>query len=358
MDRQKKTTNLVKISKHDKNNSDFNKIIINSIIIFTISLLCLFFNLLNPLLVNWLKDDFGVVSSKDSLIVHFINVGQGDAIAINLPDDKIVLIDAGPINETTEYINYIKQRVTNNRRNNLIDYLILTHADSDHIGGAVKLTKLYDFGTIFMPSIDSETETYKTLKALVNAENCIVTTYLEEFVIENEYILKIFAPLSFSDTNNSCPLIKLEYKNKSFLFTGDIEKAAEQKYIETYGDELDVDVLKIAHHGSKYSSSEEFLEQTTPEYSVISSGNKYGHPNQEVLDRLNSIYTHIVRTDTKGNIMFAVGKNYDLDLLTGDYVVTAFVFDYRYVVLVIDILLLIDMTVCLLKKNKNKKYLN
>mgnify|MGYP002524422185 FL=1 len=352
MDRQKKAANLVKNSKNNKKHSKISKIIALSVTILIISALCLFFNVLNPLIVKSLERDFAIVTSRDNLLVHFVNVGQGDSIAINLPDGKLAVIDVGPINSTNILIDYLNDRVLNHKHDKKIDYLILTHADADHIGGATKIISTFDIANVFMPTIPADTATYLNLCAAVEEKQCNVFNYSNPLDVGTNYSLKSFDVLDFTDTNNSCPVIKLEFMSKTFLFTGDLEAKAEKKYVELYGDELDVDVLKVAHHGSKYSSCEEFLEQVTPQYSVISSGNKYGHPNEETLDRLNNVNSQIVRTDTVGNVMFAVGKNYDLDLLTGDYTVSGFIFDYRIIVLIIDGVLIINIVVIAIKKKK------
>lgn len=357
MDKQKKTANLVKKSKNTKKHTKIIKIIVISAMILIFSSLCMFFDTINPCLINWLKDDFSIVTSRNEMLVHFIDVGQGDAIAINLPDGKVALIDTGSTNATYDYAKYLKEKVMNGKHDNLIDYLILTHADADHIGGAIKLTKLYDFEIIFMPIVDSTTETYLTLKQLVEQENCTIKSYTDLIEIENDYVLTIFNSIDWDDSNNSCPLIKLEYKNKSFLFAGDLEADAERIYTNIYGDLLDVDVLKVAHHGSKYSSCDEYLSVVTPEFAIISSGNMYGHPNDETLERLNNVNAEIIRTDTVGNIMFVLGKDYTLDVLTGDYFVSSFVFDYRYIILIFNSVLVIEIVVILIKKeNKHKKY--
>lgn len=355
MDRQKKTTNLVKILKTYQKHSKIRKIIMIFAIILIISTLCLFFNGLNPAIVGWLKNDFSIVSAHNNLLVHFVDVGQGDAVAINLPDDKLALIDAGPNDERSNLISYLNERVFNFKRNKTIDYLILTHADADHIGGAIKLIEEYSVGTLYMPTIEADTVTYISLSERVNEKHLNVEHYNNEFNLCGKYNFKFFPPLDYTDTNNTCPLIKLEFENKSFLFTGDIETKAEKDYVELYGNELDVDVLKVAHHGSKYSSCDEFLAVVTPQYAIVSSGNQYGHPNQETIDRLNNVHANIVRTDTVGNIMLVVGDNYDLSLLTGDYIVTGFVFDYRIIVLIIDVVLIGNIVIILIKKDKKHK---
>lgn len=356
MDRQKKATNLVKNVRFNKKHSKITKIIALSIIILVLSMLCLFFNALNPANVAWLKNDFACVSVKDNLLVHFINVGQGDAIAINLPDGKTAIIDAGPANASNVLVKYVQEKVLNNKHNNIVDYLVFTHADADHIGGVVGLLNAFDFKTIYMPIVESSSATYVNLTEAVEKENCNVVVNHNQIELDTDCLLKIFKPLDYTDTNNTCPLIKLEYMAKSFLFTGDLEAKGEKDYVNLFGEELDVDVLKVAHHGSKYSTCEEFLAATTPEYAVISSGNKYGHPNQETLDRLEAVNSNIVRTDTVGNVMFAVGENYNLDLLTGEYAVSGFIFDYRYMVLIVDTILVVEIIIIATKRHKVNKH--
>ena len=352
MDRQKKATNLVKNSKNYKKHSKTSKIITLFVIILIISVPCLFFNILNPLIVKFLEKNFAVVTSRDDLLVHFVNVGQGDSIAINLPDGKLAVIDAGPINSTNVLISYLNDRVLNYKHDKKIDYLILTHADADHIGGATKVISTFDIVNIYMPTIPADTATYLNLCRAVEEKNCNVFNYSNPLDVGVNYSLKSFETLDYTDTNNSCPLIKLKFMSKTFLFTGDLEAKAEKRYVELYGDELDVDVLKVAHHGSKYSSCEEFLQQVTPQYSVISSGNKYGHPNEETLERLVDANSQIVRTDTVGNVMFVVGKNYNLDLLTGYYTVSGFIFDYRIIILIIDGVLIVNIIAIAIRKEK------
>lgn len=355
MDKQTKTTNLVKNLKTYQKHSKLRKITVILILILIISALCLFFNVLNPLIVNWLKNDFSIVSAHNNLLVHFVDVGQGDAIAINLPDNKLAVIDAGPNNERGNLVDYLNENVFNFKHNKTIDYLILTHADADHIGGAIKLIEEYDVGILYMPTIETDTQTYLNLCAKVDEKHLNVQHYDNALNLNSEYNFKFFKPLNYTDTNNTCPLIKLQFKNKSFLFTGDIQANAEKDYIELYGDELDVDVLKVGHHGSKTSTCDEFLAAVTPEYAIISSGNKYGHPNDETIERLNNANTKIVRTDTVGDIMFVVGKNYDLSCVTGHYIVTGFVFDYRIIVLIVDVVLVGNIIIILIKKDKKHK---
>ena len=114
-----------------------------------------FYSFINPKIINGLANSFNLVTSEKNLLVHFIDVGQADAIAINLPDGKTMLIDDGSKEYNVSYVNYLKENVTSSKTNNKIDYLVLTHADSDHVGGTMKLLKNFKIKTIYMPKIVS-----------------------------------------------------------------------------------------------------------------------------------------------------------------------------------------------------------
>ena len=122
-------------------------IIIMMIIMTALSLLCIFYNQINPFVLSLLADKFNLVSNKDNLMVHFINVDQSDAIAVNLPDGKIMLIDAGSEEYNVTYTKYLTENVINTKNNKEIDYLVLTHADLDHVGGTLKLLKKHQTQT-------------------------------------------------------------------------------------------------------------------------------------------------------------------------------------------------------------------
>lgn len=328
------------------------KVIILSIIMVVCGLSCLFFDFVNPWIVQGLFNNFNIISNKDALLVHYVSVGQGDAIAINLPDGKTALIDVGSQSGTSAQANYVKDFVLNSKLNNKIDYLILTHADSDHIGATMKVLQDFDIETIYYPVVQSTSKTYQEMNSYVkeNKKYVLMNTTID--LSANGYSFVIYEPIDYSNTNSSCPLIKLEYKNKSFLFTGDITSSVELKYLSKYGDEISCDVLKVSHHGSKTATSELFLDETSPDYAVISSGNRYGHPDDEVINKLNQNEIKTLRTDEQGNIVFVVGNNYDLQYKTGEYHITMLSLDYRYLILVFEICCGIKIILILSKKEK------
>lgn len=321
-----------------------------------LSLLCVFHAYLNPFITSGIMSRFKMVSSTSNLLVHFINVDQADAIAINLPDDKIMLIDSGSKEFNVTYANYLKENVLHTKKNNKIDYLVLSHADSDHVGGTMKLLKTFDVRMVFLPTISSDSQTYQELYNYI-VTNCSYQFLGDEFVMSsNQYEFLFFEQMNMLNTNDSSQLIKLKYKNKSFLFTGDLSSNVEDDYILEYGNKLSCDVLKVAHHGGKSSTSEDFLNSVNPNYAVISVGaeNSYGHPTAEVLSRLNAKGIETLRTDLNGNILFVVGDDYDLKVVTGIYYITNMPLDYRTYILVFDVVLFVVAIVVIVKKEKKK----
>lgn len=335
--------------------------IIKSSVIFSIMLalsaMCLFYDFFNPLIVNGLLNRFDLVSRNENLLVHFIDVGQGDAIAINLPDGKTMLIDNGTKETNVSCVNYIKENVLNSKTNNKIDYLVLTHADSDHIGGTMKILKNFDINIVFMPKIMSNSQTFEEIYSFID-KNCKYITLGEEFeLFAKGYRFTFFEILNDGNTNDSSQIIKLEYMNKSFLFTGDISSEIEKAYVLTYGEELNSDVLKISHHGSKTATSAQFLDCVTPKYAVISVGknNDYNHPHQEVLNILNINNVEIKRTDKHGDIMFVVGNDYDLQVLNRDFYITNLSLNYTIYIAVVDAILVVNIVLVFVKKDKKNK---
>lgn len=314
-----------------------------------ISLSFVFYSKINYTVENFLFNKFNIISQKDNLLVHFIDVGQGDAIAINLPNKEVMVIDAGPKNNNVKFTNYIKENVLGSKNNLHIDYLILTHADADHIGGALLLLKEFDVGKVYLPKVDSDTKTYIDLENYVKEnESYEIVTTLTNFDVE-ETKINIFGLYDYNDTNNSSAVVKLEFKNKGFLFTADITEEVENRLVEDYSEILNSDVLKVAHHGSQYSTTRNFVDVVTPEYSIISVGeNSYGHPSQDVLNNLNN--SEIIRTDVDGNILFAVGKNYNLLCNVDDYLIVKIAFDYRFYVIVIDFIIIVSVVIIVFNK--------
>ena len=252
-----------------------------------------------------------------NMVVHFIDVGQGDSIFIELPNSETMLIDAGEIGQGDLVSTYIF-----NQGYDTIDHVVATHTHSDHIGGMPEVLDTFNIGTFYM------TESVSTLSAFEQtfdkiAESGIDTHYVMagDIIIENGKLLcEVVAPKAIDndEMNNNSIVIKLTYGDNKFLFTGDAEKSEE----DGIWTNIKCDVLKVGHHGSDSSTTPNFLKKVEPQYAVISCGlgNSYGHPNDEVLKRLYDRNIDVFRTDLQGTIVFTSdGKNISVDKKPSKY---------------------------------------
>jgi len=248
------------------------------------------------------------------LEVHFIDVGQGDAILIRLPDQKDIFIDAGSgTSASTERKNQFSDYLFDMSIEEL-EYLIITHAHSDHVNMADILVNNYDINTIMFHDLYENTSmVFRNFVDLSNSkQDADVVTIGEEwefFTFENQeysYKMNIYAPgTSFSnDSNSQSILCLLEYHETKVLFTGDATIETEEYFINLFEEPLDIDILKIGHHGSATSTSEEFLDFLTPEYAVIcvAENNAYNHPSPFTMNRLFNHGLVTYRTNRHGNI--------------------------------------------------------
>ena len=287
------------------------------------------FNLVNKTNRNTYQN---VIASD--LIVHFIDVGQGDSIAIELPDDKVVLIDSGTGSSKTSLISYLNANVLVDDKN--IDYFIVTHPHEDHIGGGAAVFQNFDILSFYRPTVYTQNEknelsleygesyanglhVYNTVifQQLVSAakeEECETVFFSSAYlptIVSEEYTLTFLTPQNslYDNLNNYSPMILLEYQNKKVLFTGDAETQIENEYLGL-GLFDKIDVLKVGHHGSSTSSSQLFLNRIQPTYSIISVGkdNTYGHPNENILTRFASMQSQVYRTDENGTILLGISS--------------------------------------------------
>ena len=273
---------------------------------------------------------FESVAVYQGLSVHFLDVGQGDCIFINLPDGKTVLIDCGLNDSILENGKYIEFYL-DSYGVQAIDYLILTHPDTDHIGNAEFIMDNFGVGKVFIPTIpQSMTDDFPTFSRVIDkirekgidseVSDCTKSIrgdgYFLAFLSPNpkgttdssyDNLIKNDPPTDL-DINNLSPIIYMMANGKKFLFTGDASVEVEENLIEKYNLQ-DIDVLKVGHHGSKTSSNKEFIDKINQKYSIISVGknNRYGHPNDSVLDNLED--SKIYRTYQNGSIMFEIKNN-------------------------------------------------
>jgi len=242
----------------------------------------------------------------DVLKVRFFDVGQGDAIMIETPGRNKILIDGGPDKSVLAKIGKALSFY-----DRMIDMLIITHPDSDHLAGAVEIIKDYDIGLILINGKECATKICGEFDKIVKRKNIkiIIAKMGQKIDFGNNVKMDILEPASANigkgkDEDNNLSIISyLTYGADSFLFTGDAEAKEELELVGAWPD-LKADVLKVAHHGSKNSTNELFLEKIKPKFSVISVGakNRYGHPTFEVLERLKKIGSEIFRTDLAGDI--------------------------------------------------------
>lgn len=251
------------------------------------------------------KDDYtieklGKEPIKGELEVHFLDVGQADCTFIKC-DGYTMLIDTGLDDQGTKIQNYLRKQDVER-----LDYLILTHPDADHIGSADVIMTKFEIGTIFMSQYEKDTKTYKNLFKLVE-DNQI--KYLSP-AVGNVYALgsatfQILAPNRKYDSPNDASIaLLITHGENTFLFTGDAEESAEEDMLNN-GLSLAADVYHAGHHGSKTSSSEEFLDAVMPRYAVISCGedNPYGLPDAQVLNSFREREMMVFRTDEQGTIL-------------------------------------------------------
>ena len=248
--------------------------------------------------------------SDQNLTVAFLNVGQGDAIFINTPSKQQILIDGGPNKQVLAEISKIIPFYDRS-----IDVVIVTHPDQDHIGGLPDVLSKYDIDFFIEPGVESTNAMGKELEKIVEEKKIkkvLARRGMKLTLNDDAYLLILFPDRDVlkMDTNDASIVAKLVYRNTSFLFTGDSPSKIEEYLAfldkDSSADELDVDVLKVGHHGSKTSSSELFISSVSPAYAIISAGknNRYGHPHQEILERLRAAGSVILRTDLDGRVIF------------------------------------------------------
>lgn len=239
------------------------------------------------------------------LKAHYIDVGQADSVFIELPNGQTLLIDAGDSKNGSQVVNYIKSLGYNQ-----LDYVVATHPHADHIGGMTSVINGLKIGKFFMPEKEHTTKTFENMIDALALKSIDVYRAKSGIDIINIDGLRanVLSPVSNygDDLNNWSAVVKVVYKNNSFLFMGDAETKVEGQLSN-----IDVDVLKVGHHGSDTSSGLSFLKKVTPEHAIISvgAGNSYGHPTQSVVSNLQSVGAKVYRTDLLGTIIVSSDGN-------------------------------------------------
>ena len=237
------------------------------------------------------KDEIKVKNTVTTdLQIYYFDVGQADSTLI-INNGHSMLIDAGNNEDGEKLVTYIKEELNITT----IDYVVGTHPHEDHIGGLDDIINNFNIKEVYLPEAMTTTKTLEdVLDAIANKELSItVPTIGETFKLGEADFEVIYTGTGEKDLNEASIILRMIFGNKTYLFTGDTTEEVEETILNN---NIDIDVLKVAHHGSKYSSSEEFLNIATPEYAIISAGegNSYGHPEPETLTRLkkhtNNIY--------------------------------------------------------------------
>lgn len=265
------------------------------------------------------QKDTSNVSVNKKLKVHFIDVGQADSILIQTPDGKSMLIDAGNNADGQAVVSYLKGQGVSK-----IDILVGTHPHEDHIGGMDNVINSFEIGQIYMPKVSHTTKTYEDVLTAISRKGLKITSPTPGSTFSlGEVRFTILAPNSstYEDMNDYSIVLKMEYGNTSFLFTGDAEQVSENEIIAK-GYNLKADVLKVGHHGSSSSTSQAFLDKVSPKYAVIMVGsdNNYGHPHKETMDKLEAKGIPVYRTDENGTIVATSdGNNITFNTQPGSY---------------------------------------
>ena len=236
---------------------------------------------------------------------HFLNVGEGDS-ALVLCDGHAALIDGGDKDHSSLVYAYLKSHSVTR-----LDYVFATHSDADHIGGLAGALNFAAADNVFCSVDTADTKAFADFKKYVEMQGLSITVPEAgaEFELGSAHITLLGPIRQAEGDNNNSLVLRVVYNGVSILFTGDMEREEEQDLLGS-GAELKSDILKAAHHGSKYSTTYPFLREVMPDYAVISVGeNQYGHPTDETLSKLRDAEVKVFRTDLQGHIIIRIDGN-------------------------------------------------
>jgi len=273
------------------------------------------------------------IQARD-LKVYFIDVGQGDAEYIELPNGKNVLIDGGPSSAVTSNLaNFLT-----NHSITTIDYVVLTHPHDDHYKGLNYVFDNCQVNNFYDTKMNNSGATGdETMRTKATSEPGCSISYPsagDTLSWDTNVTVKVLnaCPNTTSSSNgetinNNSIVLKVTYNQVSILFTGDIQSTTESSLVTTYGDTLQANILKVPHHGSQYSSTTDFLNKVKPKKAYIEVGtNSYGHPTTEAITRLQNTGATVYRTDQSGTLTYSTDGSTDItpdttkDIKAGDYV--------------------------------------
>lgn len=254
---------------------------------------------------NSLNTNKFILSKEGYISIHYIDVGQGDSILINV-NNKNLLIDSGPKDSQTDLLNYL-----DNLNIHSLDYIIATHPHEDHIGNMSKIIEKYNVISFYSPKVSHTSKCFEDMITSLRNKNLkinIIKAGTSSINLGPNTLVTVYSPINkiYDDNyNNYSPIIKIQFGKTSFMFTGDAEELVEKQVVKN-NKNLKANVLKIGHHGSSTSSCKEFIDAVNPSVFIISVGkfNDFNHPSKSTLDLLNSYDNKkIFRTDNDGTII-------------------------------------------------------
>ncbi len=279
------------------------------------------FLFLNQTYINFVFNGFLDTFSKN-LQVYILDVGQANANLIIFPNRSCMIIDTGSGESKNDFMKAVGV-ILNANHIKQVDFLLLTHSDEDHVGGAVALLENYQVNNVLRPKILSRDENSENLNYLISTTftyaSVIEAIYQEpncrvEFIDDKSFNFSSNVSVTFfageedyyKDTNSYSPFVLVDYDNCSFMFTGDASQLREDEFVRNMKNDLEIDYLVVSHHGSKYNTSNQFLEKVNPKNAIISAGDDL-HPSKDVLDRLNNFNVeNIYVTKSVGTVSIAV----------------------------------------------------
>lgn len=277
------------------------------ILIFLLVGICVFF------IQNPTEEDLPDTEIFAGISVHFVDVGQGDAALIQTAEGNMI-IDTGTPDSREMLLAYIDALGIET-----FQYAVFTHPHVDHIGGAAKVLKQYVVENVIIPDAVNNIYTYEKMMDAIERENCVVTEGKAGIgFFLGDVRVDLLAPVYADEANlnNMSVVTKITYGDVSFLFTGDAEAESESAMLMTDSEILDADVLKLGHHGSSTSSTDDFLDAVSPEIAIVSCGynNDYGHPHREVVQSLKNRGIPMYQTYESGTIVVKTdGTQYTIE---------------------------------------------
>lgn len=242
-------------------------------------------------------------ASREGLGIHFIDVGQADCALLEC-DGEYLLIDGGNRDDSQLIVSYLEQQGVES-----LNAVVCTHAHEDHVGGLPSVLAVYPTQAVYAPTNTYSSKIFDSFLYYTDQQGLTVTIPSPGDTLSlGEAVLTVLGPVkSYPDPNNTSIVLKVEYGDTAFLFTGDMETNAENDMLDYWEGQMDLtcDVLKVGHHGSNTSTGYRFLNAVNPAYGVISVGkdNDYGHPHEEPLSRLKQAGVVLLRTDELGHII-------------------------------------------------------